>query len=150
MRGLFVFLIFILFLVSCSRTFNGLIRNGTEQSATIDVYLIRKNKMHSLPNQVRIGKYLDNFKKRDLDSVNSIDTVDWIDLNHFRYTIRPKSVLLLQDLGIILENGLVFSDVIAVFKSGGQTDSIKAGWRVLNQFKNVNGILCYDIKNGSR
>ena len=106
--------------------------------------------MHSLPNQVRFGKYLENFKKKDLDSVNSIDTVEWIDLNHFRYTIRPRSVLLLKDLGIKLVNGLVFSDVIAVFKCGGQTDSIKEGWRALDQFKNVNGILCYDIKNGSR
>ena len=91
-------LIFTFSLYSCITYDNAFIRNLTNATATIDVYLLNTSSIKSLPNQVTLANKIVKFKGGYKKYFDNIQNVIWIDTNHFKLEIEPNTTLNLEHM----------------------------------------------------
>jgi len=142
-----------LFLSSCSIDFNAFIRNTTDALAMVDVYLLNKEDMKTLPNKVRVANRMIEFKSGYRKHIDSSMTVHWVDINHFQLQLAPRTTVGLTDMAGKFHNGSATQDVIVTVTLGNRIDTILNGNysqdRQKFDYKSMffgTPILYYDIK----
>ena len=141
---------------SCMTPDYAYIRNLTYNVAIINVFLVKKMEMKTLPNKVRITNRIVSFKgvyrRFFLDSTQNIV---WLDTSHFKFEVNPHSTADLSDMIGRFENGFPRNDVRLTITSNGKTDTLQEGngWKgfryKLFGYKNIlfgKPVLYYDIK----
>jgi hypothetical protein len=153
---------FLLFLVivclnSCETPDYAYIRNLTNNTAIIDVFLLKKREMKTLPNKVRISNRVVQFKggyrKYFLDSTQN---VVWLDTSHFKFEINAHSTADLSDMiGAFQNSSPRNPNIRLTITSSNKTDTLLTGngWegfrRKLFAYKHIwfgRPVLYYDIK----
>jgi len=79
------------FIYSCSTLFDAYIRNMTSENAIIDVFLLDKTQMETLPNKVKVANRIVNFKSAYKKYIDSTQNVVWLDTNLFNWESRRFS-----------------------------------------------------------
>jgi hypothetical protein len=146
-----VLLLFYGWLTSCSVIFNAYLRNTTDRVATVDVYLLSKQNMKTLPNKVGVANRVVAFKSGYRKYIDSLQNVDWIDTNHFKLEMAPKTTVDLTDMAGRFRNGDALHDVRVTVTLENRTDTIlyEAGRNNQLHFKSMGfgtPVLYYDIK----
>lgn len=85
-------------LSACTTPFWAYIRNMAGVPATIDVFLLDKAAMKTLPNQVKVVNKIVVFKSGFRQSFYKTENVHWIDTTHFSFTIQPGVTADLTDM----------------------------------------------------
>ena len=116
-----------LFLTSCSIDFNAYIRNMTDALAVVDVYLLNKEHMKTLPNKVRVANRVVSFKCGYRKHIDSLQNVYWVDVNHFQLAVAPKTTVDLTDMAGRFHNGSATENIMVTVTVGNRTDTILNG-----------------------
>ena len=155
-RNLLLFLVIIYF-NSCETPDYAYIRNLTNNTAIIDVFLLKTTEMKTLPNKVRITNRIVPFKGdyrrffRD-----STQNVVWLDTNHFKFEINPHSTADLSDMiGVFQNSSPRNPNIRLTITSSNKTDTLLTGngWEGFRHelfgYKHIwfgRPVLYYDIK----
>jgi len=123
----FVLFAFTFFLVSCSWNFYAYIRNSTHSTATVDVYLLDKSNLNTLPNKVRIAERAVNFKSGYKKYFEHTQNVRWIDTSHFTFEIKPYTTLDLTEMTGRFRNGGPRKHVRVILTTEGKVDTLING-----------------------
>ncbi len=129
MRQLLIFVFFFLTfsLYSCSMLFNAYIRNTTNEIAIIDVFLLDKIKMTSLPNKVKLANRIVIFKSGYKKYIDGTQNVIWLDLEHFKFEIDPNTTVDLTDMAGKFLNSFPMGDVIVTVTTNNRIDTLLNG-----------------------
>lgn len=129
MKKLFipVTLLILLYLSSCTKFFYACIRNTSNQVAAIDVYLLDKTDLKTLPNKVRMTNRIINLKSGYKKYLDSTQTVTWIDKDHFKLQIQPGTTVDLSDMAGIFINSHPTGDARVIITTTGKTDTLLNG-----------------------
>ena len=90
---------------SCSWNFFAYIRNSSAKTAIIDVFLLDKTQMLTLPNKVTVANRLVNFKAGFRKYFYSSQNVVWVDTSHFKFYIAPQKTIDLTEMAGSFRNG---------------------------------------------
>ncbi len=123
-----ILIVLSLYLISsCSWEFQACIRNLTNAAASVDVYLLDTRNMKTLPNQIRMTNRIINLKRGYKRFLDSTQNVTWIDINHFRLEIKPRTTVDLSDMAGIFINGSPRNKVMVIASSAQKTDTLLNG-----------------------
>lgn len=114
-------------ITSCSVYFNAYVRNPTNKTAVVDVYLLQKQNMKTLPNQVKTANRIIAFKGAYRQQFDSLQTVTWVSTEHFRLKVAPHTTTDLTDMAGSFLNGSVMQDVLVTVTASGKTDTLLNG-----------------------
>ena len=151
-RQFILLVIVCIHLASCSMLFNACIRNTTNQIATIDVYILDKTNLKTLPNKIRVANRLVNLKSGYKKYLNSSEDVTWIDTEHFKLDIKPQTTVDLSDMIGAFINGSPRHEARVIVTSPGKIDTLIDGRQYpgMEKFNYIGGFfspkLYYDIK----
>jgi len=84
-------------LSSCTMPFWAYIRNTSAFPAIIDVVLLDKHGMRTLPNQVKVAHKIVAFKWGFRQNFYEWENVQWVDTSHFSFTVMPGTSIDLAD-----------------------------------------------------
>ena len=148
------FLIFLTFgICSCSIPFGAYLRNMTNDIATVDVFLLDKTNMVTLPNKIKVANRIINFKSGFKKFIDSSQNVTWIDISHFKLEMKPNTTVDLTDMAGRFVNSYPREDVRVIVSTNEKLDTLLNGRSnfYYNKFgfKNVglsSPLLYYDIK----
>jgi hypothetical protein len=145
---------FTLTLLSCSWYYYAYIRNPTNSTAIVDVYLLDKSNLNTLPNKVRIAERVVNFKAGYKKYFEHTQNVKWIDTSHFMFEIKPNTTLDLTEMTGKFRNGGLNEHVRVIVSTEGKVDTLINGdvddRRNKFQYDHVGlstPLLYYDIKD---
>jgi len=139
-------------IISCTTLFNVFVRNTTGLPATLDIYLLDKTNMKTLPNKARVADKIVHFKAGYRKYFDSYQSVIWVDTSHFKFIMRPGTTVDLSDMTGIFVNGGNRRDILVTVTVNGKADTLVQGRNRTPdtfQFKGrifSNSILYYDIK----
>ena len=144
-------LLFLFFTSSCSIIYNAFIRNTTDSMAMVDVYLLNKEDMPTLPNKVKVANLVVPFKGNYRKYMDRFQNVIWVDTNHFTLEVSPKTTVDLTDMAGRFQNGSALYNVLVTITVGNRMDTIINGRDESQQFDSKGmgfraPILYYDIK----
>ena len=125
--GLILFLSISVLLTSCSMNFNAYIRNNTDRQATVDVYLLNKENLPTLPNKIKVANQVVPFKCVYRKHIDSLQNVVWIDTNHFKLELAPNTTVDLTDMVGKVVNGSFRQEVLVTVSVGNRIDTIIKG-----------------------
>jgi hypothetical protein len=137
---------------SCSLLFNVCIRNTTNDVATVDVFLPDKTNLKTLPNKIRVANSIINVRSGYNRHFDSTQNVTWIDIDHFKLEIQPKTTVDVSDMAGRSINDSPRGDAVVIVSLNNKTDTLLNG---INDFRrekfNYTGgfltpRLYYDIK----
>jgi hypothetical protein len=138
---------------SCSWNFFVYIRNTSAKIAVIDVFLLDKTQMTTLPNKVTVANRVVNFKAGFRKHFDSSQNVVWIDTSHFKFYIAPQKTIDLTDMAGSFRNGYPSGAVRVIVSIDNKTDTLIIGGADYRHdkfiFEHVGlsfHILYYDIK----
>lgn len=137
---------------SCTILFHAYIRNATMHTAIIDVYLLDKSQMATLPNKVRVANRTLNFKGNYKKYIDSTQNVTWMDTEHFKLEIKPNTTVDLSDMAGIFINSHPSEDVRVTVSTNNKVDTLLNGRNDFryNQFhfkgRLFSPVLYYDVK----
>ncbi len=150
---LLFFLVVSLSLSSCSIYYNAFIRNTSNGTATIDVYLLNKEDLQFLPNKVKVANKVVAFKSGYRKHVDNWQNVDWIDTNHFKLNLSPNTTVDLTDMAGKVLNGSFRQEVLVTVTVANRTDTIVnasgQSYRGMFQYKSMGfgaPIIYHDIR----
>jgi hypothetical protein len=125
----------------------------TGENATIDVFLLDKKFMNTLPNRVRVANKILDFKSGYKNHIDSSQNVVWENMNHFKLEVKPKTTIDFTDIAGDFLNGSPFFDAVITVNKFGKVDTLLNGRRGfrenLFQFKSRGlgrPVIFYDIK----
>lgn len=156
MRGLTLFIIYctVLALSSCTMIFGAYIRNMASETAVIDVFLLDKTDLKTLPNKVTTANRLVKFKSGFRKFLDSTQNVIWIDVSHFKLEMRANTTVDLSDMAGKFINSSPRGDVIVTVTLKNKVDTLINGRRDFRhekfEYKNAgfsSPLLHYDIKD---
>ena len=137
---------------SCSVFFDSYVRNTTEETATIDVFLIETNQWVTLPNRVKIAHSLVNFKSGYKKYFSETTYVTWLNTKHFQLKVSAGSTIDLSDIAGKFLNSHPTKDVRVIVSTSTKSDTLLNGYRDfrsdLFQYNTIafHPILYYDVK----
>ncbi|HLP38087.1 hypothetical protein [Lacibacter sp.] len=120
-------LITILSLSSCSMIFWAYVRNISNDTALIDVYLLDKSDWRTLPNQIKTAHEAVSFKAGYTKRFDSYTNVTWVDTAHFKVMLPPNTTLDLNDLAGMFYNGGSTKDILVVITTQSRLDTLLKG-----------------------
>lgn len=112
---------------SCSVSFGAYIRNYSNEIAIIDVYLLSKAHMKTLPNMVKVANKNLQFKSGFRNKLDSTSYVRWLDTSHFTFNIYPNTTVDLTDMVGIFLNSHPRHNVVASVTTKNKVDTILNG-----------------------
>ena len=149
----FILVLFAFSISSCSMYFDAFIRNMTNEIAVIDVYLLNKRQMKTLPNKVSVANRIVKFRSGYKKYMDSLQNVIWIDMEHFKLELAPNSTADLTSLAGRFLNSYPREEVRVTVKVNNKVDTLSNGRRdfryELFGYKKMpfgTPILYYDIK----
>ena len=138
---------------SCSWNFFGYIRNSSAKTAIIDVFLLDKTQILTLPNKVTVANRLVNFKAGFRKYFYSSQNAVWVDTSHFKFYIAPQKTIDLTDMAGSFRNGSPPGEVRVTVSLDNKTDTLIYGGADYRHDKFIYEhaglsfhILYYDIK----
>ena len=155
MRTFFIFLLFCstVVLPSCSWDFYAYIINRTSKTATINVFLLDISPLKTLPNKVKVSEGVVPLKAGYRKNFDKYQNVEWLDVAHFRFIVKPNSMADLADMVGMFRNGFPRGDVRVIVATDKKVDTLINGRQGFNRekfmYKHVgltSHILHYDIK----
>ena len=155
MRSLYCLLLvgFSFFLSACSVDFSAFVRNLSNETAMIDVFLLNKDEFMRLPNKVKVANQVVKFKSGVRDKFKTLENVKWIDTSHFKFAMAPQTSIDLTDMAGKFLNSHPTHDVRVIISTATKVDTILDGYRNYNsskfEYTNFglrNPALYYDIK----
>jgi hypothetical protein len=149
----FFFCIITFSLSSCMTYYDAYLRNATNQHAIVDVYLLNKSHLKTLPNQVTVADRIVNFKAGYRKYFGSLKNVEWITTGHFKFIIDPNTTADLTDMVGRFINSQPFQDALVTVSVNNKIDTLLNGRQDfrhdLFKYKSKifgKPILYYDIK----
>lgn len=138
---------------SCTMPFWAYIRNMSMYPAVIDVVLLDKGSMRTLPNQVKVADTIVAFKSGFRQHFYKRESVQWIDTSHFSFTIKPGSSIDLSDLAGRFVNSFPVENVFVTVTANHVIDTLIERRHQFRHekfgYKNVGvsvPVLYYDVK----
>lgn len=149
----FFFCIITFSLSSCMTYYDAYLRNSTNQHAIVDVYLLNKQHLKTLPNQVKVANQAVTFKSGYKNYFADFKNVEWITTEHFQFKIEPNTTADLTDMAGRFINSHPFEDALVTVSMNNKIDTLVNGRKDfrhdLFQYKSKifgKRILYYDIK----
>ena len=112
---------------SCSWDFYAYIRNPTNKVGLIDVYLLDKSGMATLPNKVKVANRVVKFKAGYRKFFEGAQNVTWIDTSHFKFEIKPNTTVDLTDMAGRFRNGAPMKNVHVTITFGDKVQTLLHG-----------------------
>jgi hypothetical protein len=137
---------------SCSLYFDAFLRNMTRETATIDVFLNKRNQWATLPNRVKTACKLVNFKSGYKKYFSETTYVTWFDSVHFQLKVSPNSTIDLSQIAGTFLNSSPTKDVRVIVSTGSKVDTLINGHSDFRhdlfkyKSKAFRPILYYDVK----
>jgi hypothetical protein len=134
------------------------LRNISNDTAVIDVYLLDKSDWRTLPNQIKTANEAVSFKPGYTKRFDTYTNVAWVDTTHFRVMLPPNTTLDLNDLAGRFYNGGSTKDVLLVITTETRLDTLIKGrneflkephlFKAVGIFKPFfyKNVLVYDVK----
>lgn len=155
MRQILVLVLFFLIssFYSCSVVYNAYIRNMTNEAAIINVFILEKRSMYTLPNKIKIANMAVKFKGGYKKYFDETQNVIWLTTEHFKFEMKPNMTADLSDLAGKFINSHPTDEVRVTVQTTNRTDTLLNGgidFRYnLFQFKSMgfaSPVIYYDIK----
>jgi hypothetical protein len=125
----------------CTIPYLAYIRNKSARPALIEVELLDKSRMRTLPNSVLLAGKIVVFRAGFRQNFYNRQTVHWIDTARFSFAVPPGTTIDLTDLAGRFSNGHPIENVRVTVNTARRTDTLLNGrddFRYqLFQFKNV-------------
>ena len=141
-------------LSACTMPFLAYVRNMVSTAAIVDVVLLDKRWMRTLPNSVLVADKIVPFKAGFRQCFYQRRNVHWIDTVHFSFTVLPGSTADLTDMAGMFMNGHPREDVFVTITINDTVDTLINGLRDFRHekfgLKNVGislPVYYYDVKN---
>ena len=138
---------------ACITPFNAYLRNPTNSVAIVEVYLLDKQEMKTLPNQIKVADSILEFKGDYKRPFRKVQNVKWIDTVHFRFELQPHTTADLTDMTAGFTNSYPHGDFRVTVTTANKVDTLLNGSKdfryKLFQYKNKGlspHILYYDVK----
>ena len=138
---------------SCTIPFGAYLRNMTNETAVIDVFLLDKTGMATLPNKIKVANKIINFKSGFQKFIDSSQNVTWVDISHFKLEMKPNTTVDLTDMAGRFVNSYPLEEVRIIVSTNDKVDTLMNGRFYFNhdkfEYKNVgisSPLLYYDIK----
>jgi hypothetical protein len=103
------------------------VRNKSTLPAVIEVQLLDKSRMRTLPNSVMVADKIVPFRAGFRQSFYIRQYVHWTDTSHFSYTVMPGTTVDLSDLAGRFVNGHPREDVFVTVTAGNIIDTLING-----------------------
>ncbi len=149
---LFCFCFITISFSGCTMLFYAYIRNATNTAAVIDVKLLSKSSMKTLPNRVKVADKVVVFKSGFRQNFYKTYPVTWIDTTHFSFVIMPGTSIDLTDVAGKFVNAHPREDVLVTVTLNYKIDTLINGYRDFRHekfgYKNVGvsvPVLYYDV-----
>ena len=145
-----------IFLSSCSLHFWAYIRNLTNETATIDVYILDKDFRKTLPANIQTANKIVDFKNGHRRFFTDTTNVLWIDSTHFKVLVRPQTTIDFEGIAGYFLSSQPGSDIQVFVTSDQMIDTLMNGRSDFRREKfkyKQNGfippkpLLYYDIKD---
>lgn len=124
-----------LLLSSCSVPFCVYVRNLTSEIAVIDVYLLGKASMETLPNKIKVANKVVAFKSGFRKDFNNKQNVIWIDTTHFKFILYPNTTVDFTDIAGRFVNGYPRGNVSVIISTETKVDTLMNGREEFKQDK---------------
>src|SRR5688572_2618348 len=94
------------------------------RTATIDVFLLDKTHMVTLPNRVTVANRVVNLKAGFRKYFDSSQNVVWVDASHFKFYIAPQKTIDLTDMAGRFRNGSPSREVMVTITFNNKVDTL--------------------------
>lgn len=137
---------------SCQTFYDVFVRNMTNGPVTLDVYLLDKTDMKTLPNKARVADRIVRFKTGYKKYFERYKNVTWVDTSHFKFTVDPHTTVDLSDMTGIFRNGSSMRNVLITLTTNTRMDTLVNGRTFPHKdFEHKarifsNSMLYYDVK----
>lgn len=111
----------------CTIPYLAYVINKSTLPAVIDVHLLDKSRMRTLPNSVLVADKIVTFKAGFRQSFSDRQYVHWIDTAHFTFTVLPGTTVDLTDLAGRFVNAHPRESVFVTVTAGTTIDTLING-----------------------
>ncbi len=111
----------------CTIPYLAYVRNKSALPVVIDVHLLDKSRMRTLPNSVLVANKIVSFKAGFRQSFADRQYVHWIDTAHFSFTVLPGNTADLTDLAGRFVNAHPREAVFVTITAGTSIDTLING-----------------------
>lgn len=118
----------VIFFSSCSIPFGAYLRNLTNETAVVHVFIINKQYLNRLPDRVDVANEIVKFKSGLRRKFSDQQPVKWIDTAHFIFHLKPQSSADLTDMGARFINGSPNNYIRVIVKTTSKSDTLLNGY----------------------